>query len=39
LISGKNNAWERLLGQVVPSSKPLLKGAKKKEQRVTPGYD
>jgi hypothetical protein len=39
LISGKNNAWERLLGQVVPSAKPLLKGTKKKKQRVTPGYD
>ena len=24
LISGKNNSWQRLLGQAVPSAKPLL---------------
>jgi hypothetical protein len=38
LISGKNNAWERLFGQMLPSAKPLMKG-KKKKKRVTPGYD
>ena len=31
LISGKNNSWDRLLGQAVPSVKPLLK--KKRTKR------
>jgi hypothetical protein len=38
LISGKNNAWERLFGQVVPVAKPLMRG-KKKKKRVKPGYN
>jgi len=30
LISGKNNSWDRLLGQLLPAAKPLLSNKKKK---------
>ena len=33
LISGKNNSWDRLLGQAMPSAKPLLKKKKRVRRR------
>ena len=39
LISGKNNSWDRLLGQAMPAIKPLLRDKKRRKSEAGKGVN